>query len=439
MISHVIKHGDCLEWLRKLKAESIDAIVTDPPYGLEFMGKDWDAPWKAGFSEVSFRPGFAPPNFSSNRNPVCRTCHKHKRGKKRCECSAPDFDESPADSMRLFQRWCEGWAREALRVLKPGGHLLAFGGTRTYHRLACAIEDAGFEIRDSLDWIYGQGFPKSLDVSKAIGKVNPALALDAERFSGWGTALKPAHEPIVLARKPLAGTVAANVLRYGTGALNVDGCRVESGARPLVVSDRGGEPGSAYAGGLDGSLCGSRAAGDTTAGRWPPNLLLTHSPECAGTCAPGCPVAMMDAQSGTLKSGEPGVRRKPHETNAMAGMLGLTGERETGIGDAGGASRFFPTFSYDDHDLDLFLYCAKASTKDRGGKWNNHPTVKPIALMRWLVRLVTPPGGVVLDPFLGSGTSGVAALREGFSFIGIEREAPYVEIATRRIAEVTAA
>jgi len=341
-------NADCLDAMREMPEASIDAVVTDPPYGWEFMGhREWDH----GVPGVEF------------------------------------------------------WT-EALRVAKPGAHLVAFGGPRTFHRLACAIEDAGWEVRDCLSWLYGSGFPKSLDVSKAIDKAagakrevvglnqhaakrtgagktgvldtrGPGLggiessqvtapATDAARtWQGWGTALKPAWEPIILARKPLIGTVSANVLAHGTGALNIDGCRVE------------GPPS------VGGSISGSSALGQgsgwnahenrTTqidrsmaAGRWPANVALDEE---------------------------------------AAEMLGEP-------------SRFF--------------YTAKASRKERG-EGNTHPTVKPLALMRWLCRLVCPPGGTILDPFAGSGTTLLAAGMEGLGAVGIERDPTYFAIAKKRL------
>jgi site-specific DNA-methyltransferase (adenine-specific) len=362
----MIIHGDCIEEMQKMDACSIDAIITDPPYGLAFMGKEWD-----GYT-----------------SPIA------------------------------FQEWCESWAREALRVLKPGGHILAFGGTRMYHRLVSGIEDAGFEIRDCLMWIYGSGFPKSLDVSKAIDKAAGAereviigagrsnigtgkhgrgvsiysqVVVDAtnektvrnnisipsteaaKKWQGWGTSLKPAVEPIVLARKPLIGTVAKNVLEYGTGALNIDASRIG-----IVQGDepKAGKRTATF-GTLETTSGGDGSGGwKASSGRWPANILLDE--EAA---------AILDEQSGELTSG---------------------------------TSRFF--------------YVAKASRSERnaGPERNIHPTVKPVKLMRYLVRLITPNGGVVLDPFLGSGTTGVAAIQEGKSWFGIEREIEYVEIARGR-------
>jgi DNA modification methylase len=419
---------DCIEGMRLFPDAFFDSIVTDPPYELGFMGKTWDATGIAYSVEM--------------------------------------------------------W-REALRVLKPGGHLLAFSGSRTYHRMVCAIEDAGFEIRDQIMWVYGSGFPKSLDVSKAIDKARtedrepvrvicravraamesrgmksgnlvsafgdcdprlidhwaardtdsqPSLpkpeqwsvlrelfpellmhdadvarlngrkgthgeawqtaevvgerttgigtgkgstafigdgemalkapATDAARqWQGWGTALKPAHEPIVVARKPLIGTVAANVLAHGTGAINVDGCRVDGGTRPHRLNN--GERDEKGFGNKGSGI----AAGDTTLGRWPANLIHDGSDEVLAA---------------------------------------------------------FP------QDAGRFFYCAKASKADRG-EGNTHPTVKPTDLMRYLCRLVTPPGGTVLDPFTGSGSTGKAARLEGFGFIGFELSAEYAAIATARI------
>jgi site-specific DNA-methyltransferase (adenine-specific) len=388
--------GDCLEHMAAMPDASVDSIVTDPPYGLGFMGREWDA---------------LPPGLP--------------------------------------------WARECLRVLKPGGHLLAFGGTRTYHRLACAIEDAGFEIRDCLAWLYGSGFPKSLDVSKAIDKAagaeretigpNPTYrdseaaratqekwngavlsgvitapaTPDAETWQGWGTALKPAHEPIVLARKPLAGTVAANVLAHGTGALNVDGCRIENGEQWQGSSDPSATTNGYGPGDEDGWKGNwTKRSESHAAGRWPANVCL--DPEAA---------AMLDEQTGEMRDGvavqRNGGGQKPFGgIAAREGRTGLGGGQardDAGYGGSGGASRF--------------LYVAKASSEERnrGGTRNTHPTVKPVELMRWLCRLITPPGGTVLDPFTGSGTTGIAAMREGFRFIGIEREPDYVAIARARI------
>lgn len=374
--------GDCLAVLKTMPDNSVDAVVCDPPYGLSFMGKKWDY-------------------------------------------DVPEV---------------EVWA-ECLRVLKPGGHLLAFAGTRTQHRMAVRIEDAGFEIRDMIAWVYGSGFPKSMDVSKAIdraagaerevvgfdpvaakrtaavgtaaygdykgqtGEVTAPATDAARQWQGWGTALKPALEPITAARKPLRGTVAENVLAHGTGAINIDGCRVAG--EPVPVFDTVG--GRKFEQTHTQPERRTQQVGTSDAGRWPANLIHDGSPEVLA----GFPA-------------KAGASAPVKGTEASAASVGnVTGERARVPGafhaDTGSAARFF--------------YCAKASKKDRGGE-NNHPTVKPTDLMAYLCRLVTPPGGVVLDPFMGSGSTGKAAMLEGFHFIGIEREAEYLEIARARISAV---
>lgn len=469
--------------MKRLRENSIDSVVTDPPYELGFMGKSWDS------SGIAFRP--------------------------------------------------ETWAA-VLRVLKPGGYLLAFGGSRTFHRIAVAIEDAGFEIRDTLSWMYGTGFPKSLDVSKAIDQqergtmvrakllhfarmrgingqwleergvasassfkdwtvgghvpgeknwqiIKAALEVTAEeeaaferavvargtaglgasasggaafeggyrtefnitapatdaarQWEGWGTALKPAWEPVIMARKPLAGTVAANVQRWGSGALNIDGCRIAARA------DDYNHPGNA--GIVDncriyGTFANKNQAKPHDLGRWPANVVLDEEAAAA-----------LDAQTGTLKSGA----IKAHHVRTTSKTKNTFGERAANPeppreSSEGGASRFFyvakasrserdagcealparsageATDRGDDTDG---LSSPRAGAGRTGGARNIHPTVKPVELMRWLVRLVTPPGGYVFDPFAGSGTTGVAALQEGFVFGGCEREPEYATIAIRRL------
>ena len=296
----------------------------------------------------------------------------------------------------LFQAWCETWAVEALRVLKPGGHLLAFGGTRTSHRLTCALEDAGFEIRDCLMWLYGSGFPKSKNIS-----------------DGRGTALKPAWEPIILARKPLIGTVADNVLKHGTGALNIDASRIGTGDGGLREGEVSADSRYHESGGTDFAMKPGPRGGDAK-GRWPANLVLDEDA-----------AALLDEQTGTLTSGKADVLQRNSDKfrNTYAQF---EGQRVEGVlyGDSGGASRFF--------------YTSKASTQERtaGGKVENkHPTVKPVDLMQYLCRLVTPPGGLILDPFCGSGSTLVAALPEGFRVIGIERDEVSVRTALARIRE----
>ena len=400
-MTHTLHLGDCLDVLRTMPDCSVDAVVTDPPYGLAFMGKRWD------------------------------------------------YDVPSVDV----------WA-ECLRVLKPGGHLLAFAGTRTQHRMACRIEDAGFEIRDMIAWVYGSGFPKSLDVSKAIDKAagaerteligpkpghegftgdsvkplrntggggyarpwmdDPAAreryhmqyapaTPEAQQWAGWGTALKPALEPVTMARKPFPGTVAANVLEHGTGALNVDGCRVDAGdGRPLIISHGDGFGSGKKVTAYGDGLSGSRHGGSTTQGRWPANLIHDGSDEVVGLF----PV------TGPARAATRGDRSGVN--TSFGGPDGLRGHDDAG----GSAARFF--------------YTAKASRDDRSDG-NTHPTVKPTDLMRYLCRLVTPPGGIVLDPFMGSGSTGKAAMLEGFGFIGIEREAAYYTIAERRVRQAAAA
>jgi site-specific DNA-methyltransferase (adenine-specific) len=437
--------GDCLDALAAVHDGTVDAIVTDPPYDLT-TGKRGGS----GAASINLDLPYGRARIGTG-NGAGGFMGKAWDG------TGVAFD--PAT-----------W-REALRVLKPGGHLLAFGGTRTYHRLTCAVEDAGFEVRDCLAWLYGSGFPKSLDASKAIDKAagaereivgyrrpegsdvageaerdstgshiwtgelrsdEPATP-DAERWRGWGTALKPAHEPIVLARKPLAGTVAATVLAHGTGALNVDGCRI-AGVKPHreVVKQQV----NAWEG--DGPWKSSGVgSGDSDAGRWPANVIL--DPEAA---------ALLDEQTGESMS------RVGQPRSAAAGDgWGMTA---TGAeyADSGGASRFFyvakASAAERNAGLDGFpekvtrdtygdgLQGPRPHTADdyewqRKGARNVHPTVKPIDLMRWLVRLVTPPGGLVIDPFAGSGTTGIACVLEGLNFIGIEREPEYADIARARI------
>lgn len=424
-------NGSSPEALCTLDDNSVDSIVTDPPYGLSFMGKKWD------------------------------------------------YDVPSVDV----------W-RECLRVLKPGGYLLAFAGTRTQHRMAVRIEDAGFEIRDMIAWVYGSGFPKSLDVSKAIDKAAGAVrevvgpsraniredlkyggndpshnhgrlgavthppetapATDlARQWQGWGTALKPALEPITVARKPLIGTVAENVTTWGTGAINVDGGRVPGeSARPTGLKTDGSRSQKTTNDGWDRRVVGdgSRA---TDIGRFPANLIHDGSDEVVG---------LFPSQSGAAAPASGPTLRNGSESVARGRFNGLQGDPAF-HGDSGSAARFF--------------YCAKASRTDRedgcshleaktagevtGGREegsagldsprsgagrrreetrNHHPTVKPTDLMRYLCRLVTPPGGVILDPFMGSGSTGRGAVLEGFSFIGVEREADYIEIARTRINAV---
>lgn len=311
-----LHHGDCLDVLRSLPEASVDAVVTDPPYGLAFMGKRWD------------------------------------------------YDVPPV----------EVW-EECLRVLRDGGRLLCFAGTRTMHRMWCNIEDAGFTIEDSIAWMYGSGFPKHR------------------------SKLKPAYEPVCVARK---GSVAP---------LNIDVCRIAGGERPLIQADRGKGRGHALSGGLDGTLHGSKCAGSTTEGRWPANVLLDE--EAA---------ALLDEQSGTLKSGA----RRAGEYQPLGMYANALGSRPEGM------ERSMPALEANKGGASRFYYVAKASKRERG-EGNTHPTVKPVSLMEHLCKLVTPPGGAVLDPYMGSGTTGLAAVRNGFRFVGIEREAEYLEIARRRI------
>lgn len=418
--------GDCREVMRKMDADSIDSIVTDPPYGLNFMGKDFDNPKMMG-QAIVMHGGL----------------QRYPKGEKRTGYANCD--------MLMFQEYMTPIFAEALRVAKPGAHLLAFGGTRTYHRLACAIEDAGWECRDSIMWHYSTGFPKSMDVSKAIDKMKgverevvgesnrgcganlvkiqnhgkgdtgigimdgsgkvfnitaPATP-EAAAWNGWGTALKPATEIIMVARKPLEGTVAANVLKYGTGAINIDGCRVPTENESVSNHSRSAEAA------ISKGKYGNSTAQEThqtkgqQLGRFPANLIhdgseevLALFPESKGQC-------------GAVKGTEPS-----EITNGIYGKYNTRLSADP-RGDTGSAARFF--------------YCAKASRKERDG--SDHPTMKPIALMRYLVRLVTRKGGLVLDPFMGSGTTGIAAVQEGMRFVGIEKDEHYYEIAQSRVTK----
>lgn len=425
--SSLILLGDCIEVMRTLEADSIDAGATDPPYGIGFMGKEWD----------TFKPGQEQKRIVPNR--AIESSNPNLKGRTRGPASSPsavEYDYS-IKGLRQFQVWTEQWGRELFRVLKPGAHVVVCGAPRAYHRMASGLEDAGFEIRDCLAWLFGSGFPKSLNLGE-----------------GLGTALKPAHEPIVLARKPFKGSVTANVEKHGTGALNIDACRIatgdELGGGSLVgsesCSDGWDRPWKHDAEKLreTSERAARNVAHAESLGRWPANVVIDD-----------VAALVIDEQSGELTSGfmAAGTQR---EGIGYHGGLGNTVTNDT-HGDSGGASRFYYCAKPSREERDYGIYdlaeksggeatkrkdgsaglnSPRAGSGRTGGARNYHPTVKPVELMRWLIRLVTPVGGTVIDPFLGSGTTGMAARYEQRSFIGIEREPEYLAIAERRIAAV---
>ena len=434
-------HGDNLELIPTLADESIDAIVVDPPYGLAFMGKTWD------------------------------------------KLAAGQHD---SDGKRM-QAWHERWLKEAFRVLKPGGYLAAFGSTRTYHRLACAAEDVGFEVKESLSWCFGAGFPKAADASKLIdqhlgkrderevigdngngrpnrvgkhsialaqaqtqgGTITQAATPEAQAWEGWKSALKPAHELILLARKPLIGTIAENLLAYGTGALHIEACRVETGDS-WTLSAAGGLPSG------QSGIYGTRQRIEQGAtGRFPPNVLLDGSEVVVATFPQSGPSGWRKEHTGKTEFGQSaGWNAHQNKLSECAAYA-----------DSGSAARYFPHLPLDDEDFVPWFYCGKASRVDRDEGCeglevkragvmtcaidlsfptgagnprttthaNHHVSVKPVSLMKWLVRLLTPPNGIVLDPFMGSGSTLKAATLEGFASIGMELDADYFEIALARV------
>lgn len=397
--------GDCREVLADMEAASVSAVVCDPPYGLtgKLNLRGLLVDWLAGMPHQSKGGGFM----------------------------GQAWDHLPGPDV---------W-RAVYRVMKPGAYMVAFGGTRTWDLQALSLRLAGFEVRDTLVWLYGSGFPKSLDVSKAIDKAagaerevvgrNPNTGRvdgfganfrddgwqppdgvaaitapatpEAAEWQGWGTALKPAWEPIMLCRKPLEGTVAANVLEHGTGALNVDGCRVGDTVEtwPTSRSFTSGIS-SGYTDGVEKGP--TQPTGDAPAGRWPANVVLDEQA-----------AERLDAEVGELHHQDPATRGVPGQTTGATGFTPSAGGQW--YADRGGPSRFY--------------YCAKASTRERDGV--KHPTVKPQALMRWLVRMVAPPGGLVLDPFAGSGSTLLAAHAEGVQAVGIEQDAEWHSQASGRI------
>lgn len=364
--------GDCLDVLRTLPDNSVDSMPTDPPYALVSIVKRFGADGAA--------PVIVP-----------------ERGSGAYARASAGFMGKRWDTGKVAHS-VEFWA-ECLRVLKPGGHLAAFAGSRTYHRMACAIEDAGFEIRDMIAWTYGSGFPKSHDVAKGLRRelAGPDLI---EQWNGWGTAIKPAFEPICLARKPLSeGNVAANVIRWGTGALNIDGCRIHGDdSEGYEYTAARTMPGAGQNATGERKQVGVTYTGRTKDGRWPANLVHDGSPEV---------LALFPESNGGHWSGE---------TPSLTGKQRLTSIEDWDTA-TGSAARFF--------------YQSKADADDRIG--SRHPTVKPVDLMQWLIRLITPKGGTSLDPFAGTGTTGEAAFREGMRCILIERETTYQDDIRRRM------
>ncbi len=407
----VLHCGDCVAVLATLEANSVDSVVCDPPYGLEFMGKEWDgadgfrrslnaadsgrdsvfgrtskkAPeYRTAGTGRKGKPGIGARDTEWVSNAGwnqfrCGTCGHLFHGGSPCQCETPNPVRAD-NRWNLFQEWCEAWARGCLRVLKPGGYMLSFGGTKTQHRMVVAIEDAGFEIRDQIGWIYAQGFPKN------------------------DSSLKPAWEPVCVARKPLMGTVAANMAEHGTGRLNIDECRIGEGSS---AHGRDGEASASKryttAGGTNFAATPGPRGGDP-AGRYPANIIHDGSQEVADAFPDTTASSDRPRNNRAGDTEQWRMRRQEHTTHGFAD-------------DGGSAARFY--------------YAAKADADDRLG--SKHPTVKPVDLMQYLVRLVTPSDGIVLDPFGGTGTTGEAAWREGRRAILIEREAEYQDDIARRM------
>jgi len=470
-----ILQGDCIEKMKELEDNSIDTIITDPPYGLEFMGKEWDKP-KAMAGQKA---------HNENMKGALAYGGTHTRG-------------YAAVDMTLFQKWTEQWAKEALRVAKPGATLLSFGGTRTYHRMACAIEDAGWIIKDCIMWLYGSGFPKATDISKQLDKghkrkvlgydknsapdlrdvgkkskeaigidklsfgqvqnakrkiveITEPITPEAKLWNGWKShGLKPAYEPIIVAMKPNDGTYANNALKWGVSGLNIDGGRIGTEKRKNNFNDFSNQHGNKFGNGEE-----IKKLGDTEViGRFPANIILDE--EAA---------KILDEQSGESGSGKMkkgSYRHKAPNNLYQLGMAKKEGALQNApddYGDKGGASRFFyvakaskkernmgKMFYWEDGkeiDKELYFKLEKENEgliegkKHKISKGNIHPTCKPLKLMEYLCLLTkTPTGGVVLDPFMGSGTTGMACVKTGRDFIGIEKEEEYVKIAKARIEAV---
>jgi site-specific DNA-methyltransferase (adenine-specific) len=403
-LPYTLHLGDCIEVMRAMPDASVDAIVTDPPYHLT-TGK------KGGSGEASV-------NLDT------------PYGRARIGTGFMGMKWDGGEIAFSVELWAE-----ALRILKPGGHLLAFSGSRTYHRMACAIEDAGFEIRDQLMWVYGSGMPKSRNVAKYDLQGD-----DAARWEGWGTALKPSHEPVVMARKALVGTVSANLLAYGTGALNIDACRIGVTDHDYARNCSGDRGHAGTRSADDTGATSMRPGGSAAQGRWPANLIHDGSAEV---------IALFPANAGAAAPVH--TRKADKFRNSYGAFAGNVDEAgSTFQGDSGSAARFFycPKATRTDRnegceDLDKKPLLWSSGTQNPGSfqaegtdksSQNFHPTVKPTDLMAYLVRLVTPPGGTVYDPFTGSGSTGKACMREGFAFIGSELSPEYIGIAQRRIA-----
>jgi len=461
-----IIHGDCIEKLKELDDNSIDSIVTDPPYGLGFMGKDWDTFDKSQFGKKG----------EEGENDL-----KNKK----------NFKILPRYNTDGLYDFTKDWAKECYRVLKPGGHILSFAGSRTYHKICMGIEDAGFEVRDQLMWIYGSGFPKSMNIGMQVDKKlgnerelverqkseqrpnadknrdknkdiggfamsdNKYKSVGNSEWEGWGTALKPAHEPIVMARKPLSEkTVVDNVLEWGTGGINIDESRIGFSEDDDPRNWHSNRKTTTFENTENIYELGIKnvSSQQNQQGRFPANIIFDEE---AGK--------ILDEQSGVSKStgGRSGNKEGIGLNGIYGDYKGIVTDENPGFGDIGGASRFFycPKTSktdrnegledfegkqigtYNAHSSDLENYGGSSlgaasmsgNNKMPQPKQNFHPTVKPTDLMLYLIRLVTPKGGTTLDPFMGSGSTGKAAVRGGFDFVGIEREKDYKTIAEARI------
>lgn len=462
----MIIHGDVFDVLPTLEADSIDSSVTDPPYGIGFMSKKWDtfSPDKARASKM-----FAMGHGSNVGAELAKSDNPNLRGRRQSPAMSPsqiEYDYS-IRGMREFQKFSERWGREVYRVLKPGAYLAASCAPRSYHRMACGLEDSGFIVRDMFSWLFGQGYPKSVDVARVVdmklcgqpgrhcmrklppeGKRQPNDHVCAEselgrQWEGWGSGLKPGHEPIILCRKPLAGTLAESVMEWYVGALNIGACRLDSAPSDdyrqkleRFAAERRGDSNDF------GMPPGPRGGSDL--GRWPANVLIDDE------------VAMLLQEDiGDVASGPNPSRRSSAKFQDIYGEF--EGQEDCtparGI-DAGGVSRYFYVAKPSREERDAGCQGLQAQSGGKatgrkdgsagvnnpraganrtGGARNIHPTVKPLALMRWLVRLLTPVGGTVLDPFAGSGTTGMACRYELMEFVGVEREAEYVAIAEARI------